>query len=122
MPYYDYLWLSQYEIDFLSNNGAQAVVVIPDIAYHFLMLSWVASSIGMFFYINLARKAFALILIFTVLLSPFLGWLVFSPIESTIVSILNIIDGALIVMAYFTSISLNFEKHLTNSSSVTNNP
>jgi len=122
MPYYDYLWLSQYEIDFLSNNGAEAVVVMPEIVWHLFMLSWVASSIGLFFFINFARKAFIALVIFTALLNPFLGWQVFSPFDAAVVSILNMIDGALIVMAYFTSISVNFNKHLTSSSSVTNNP
>jgi len=109
IPYFHHFWLNEPEIHFWKNNGAQATLILPDFIFHLLMIAWVLTSIGIFYYNKIARSCFLLLIIATTLMTPFLGWSIYTSIESTIIVSLNMIDGALIVMAYLTSISHEFE-------------
>ena len=113
MPYVDFNWLNENELAYLSANGAFAKILIPNFIFHFIFAFWLIALVGMFFYINAARNLFIALVLFTILLTPFIGFVSLSPIESTLLEVLNIIDGVLIAMILFTSVSDNFKNRLT---------
>ena len=110
MPYIDYLWLKDDEIVFLSSNGAKALVVIPDFILHAIFTLWVITAIGLYLYKPIAKKLFLGLVIFTTLLNLLSGYAALSPIEVFLLDTSNMIDGALLVFIYFTSISAKFER------------
>ena len=110
MPYIDYLWLKDDEIIFLSSNGAKALVVLPDLILYTLLALWVITALGLYFYNPIAKKVFLGLVIFSTLLNLFSGYMALSPIEVFLLDTSNMIDGALLVFIYFTSISIKFER------------
>jgi len=109
MPQFDYLWLDAESIMFLSNNGANAILALPAMAWDVIFLLWLLCIGGMYFYVNMARRVFAMLLVVSIALTPFNGYVAYSPIEYSLVAALDIIDGALVVIAFFTSVSQEFE-------------
>ena len=110
MPYLDYTSLTENELDLLSWGGYNSTIPGEPYTSYAIAIIWLCISISLFFYINIARLLFAIMLIFTAILSPFTGYAVYTAIGNTIVSILEMIDGALLIMMYFTSVSTKFTK------------
>jgi hypothetical protein len=111
MPYFDYMWFSNEQLYLLDQSGMGAIFEGNDFIYWGTLVAWLISSVGMYFFIPLARILFALLSISGVLLSLVYGVQVLSPSESTLSGLIGMIDGAILVMAFITSVGLNFEKN-----------
>lgn len=114
-PLFDDLWLDEYQIGLLLNNGAEATFYPSIYLDHLLAVTWVASSVGMMFFNNLFRALFTLLVVATTIMIPFLGWVVRTPIEEVAVVVLNIVDGILLALAYFSPLAREFNMHIKNS-------
>lgn len=110
MPYIDYLWLSQNQITLLNQSGFDAIIPGNDIIYWFTFLVWVAVSLGLYFYINIAKPIFFIVWAVSLALIPFYGTRVITPLENLIFSLLALADGIIIAMLLFTSIREKFAK------------
>ena len=119
VPYIDSNWLSKEELDFVSYNGAFAKIQISSFIGHISFVFWLICSIGMFFYINAARNFFTALVLISLLITPFIGFVSMSPFDATILAALNIIDGALIAIAHFTSVNKNFKNRQTRNVQMT---
>ncbi len=64
--------------------------------------------LGLFFYIQLARTGYLVLLVITTLASFFWGFSILTAYETAIHDMLVMLDGAIIVMAYLTPVSNNF--------------
>ena len=80
------------------------------ISYVILVL-YIISAIGMLLYLKWARALFAVLTVVTILLAPFSGVGVSTSIDGFLQYIINLCDGAVLFMAYFSSISSNFKPH-----------
>ena len=117
IPYFDYLWLSQEELRLVSVDTYGSYIPNHPLIYWGLFVIWLALSLGLFFYVRAARIGFFIMIIIAVLASFFWGFRVYLPIEVVLSMIVTLSDGAILVMAYLTSVSRKFERKLNNSNS-----
>lgn len=110
LPFFDYHWLNAEELDILSWSGYGTILPSNDVIYWVLFIAWLIISVGLWFFISIARKAFLFLIIATSIASFFWGFNIHTPIENGIRNIVLMTDGAILVMAYFTSISNEFSK------------
>jgi len=111
LPYYDYMWLTEEELNLANANMANSY--IPNTATFFWVQSiiWVAVSIGLFLYIPIARTAFLILMVLSFIAVFFSGFYVMPPLQAGINSIIGLSDGVILSMAYLTSVAKCFEKN-----------
>lgn len=111
MPYIDYFWLSQNQIDLLNQSGFDAIIPGNIFIYWFTLLVWVTVSLGLYFYIKIAKPIFFIVWVISIILTPFYGTQVITAFENLIFSLLTLADGIIIAMLLFTSIGEKFAKN-----------
>ena len=107
LPYtYGYL---DYEIgNVLSYYGHGAIIELhPNLDYP-IFISWVLIAIGLFFYINIARTAFMIMTVIFLAISPLLGLSVETAGGLARLGLMAMLDGAIIIMAFFTPVASKF--------------
>lgn len=109
LPFYDYLWLNDEQLYLAAFDAWGSVIPNNIYVYWSLFFIWLAISVGLFFFIPIARTAFVIMLVATTIASLFWGFLVLPPISATLFNIVAMSDGAILVMLYLTSVSRRFE-------------
>jgi hypothetical protein len=110
LPFVDYLWLTQEELDLMSWTGYGGAIKSSYTLYWVMSGVWVGLFVGLFFFISVARKLFIAYLILILVLTPFFGYSVQAPFAGALNTITNILDGAIIAIAYLTSVDKLFNK------------
>ncbi|OUR63843.1 hypothetical protein A9Q79_08800 [Methylophaga sp. 42_25_T18] len=110
-PYFDYVWLSDVEIELLDQGGLGAVFESSDLDYWGTLFTWVLLSFGLYFYVRLAKPAFVAFYILNFVLTPFYGIQVLTGYEMLMSSLLGLIDGIILAMLFFTSVGARFAKN-----------
>lgn len=110
LPYFHYLWLNQEELNLLSYNSFNSIINfnILDYLSIIILLGWYLVSLGLFFFIKIAKSLFLFMIILNLLLSIFEGFLILSPIDLLLYVILGLLDGVILAILYLTSISDKF--------------
>jgi hypothetical protein len=108
--YVDSSFLSKEELDILSWGGYGASIQMPAFLHWALVASWVPLAFGMYLFKPLARKLYLWLVIIFILANPFFGLFVATGYEYMLYHISTFLDGAILVMAYYTSISNEFSK------------
>ncbi|WP_074870823.1 hypothetical protein [Atopomonas hussainii] len=108
LPFFDYLWLSPDELNLASADGFGSYIPSHIAIYWGLFIAWFINSIGLFFFSRIARTSFLILLVATTIASFFSGFSVMTPLSAGISSIVMLSDGAIITMAYLTSVSKYF--------------
>ena len=111
LPYIDYLWLTAEEMILLDQGGLGSVLPHSELWYWSSLIIWITTSIGMYFYNELARKIFVVMQLLTYTLSLFYGIQVLSVLESALSGLITLLDGAILTMAYLTALGGKFEKN-----------
>ena len=78
---------------------------------YIILVLYIISALGMLLYIKRARQLFTLLTIVNILLVPLVGLMVTTSIDNVLLNITGLSDGAVLFMAYFSSISTNFSAH-----------
>ena len=110
LPFFDYLWLEQADLDLLNWSGHKSMITISPLIYWSMFAIWIFLSVGLFFYYKLARTLFVTYMIVSFLLIPVFGYSVQTPLYIFLNSAVNMLDGALIAIAFLTDIDSKFEK------------
>ncbi|MCF6211895.1 MAG: hypothetical protein L3J88_10725 [Gammaproteobacteria bacterium] len=93
----------------LAYNGYGAVISSHLFIYGTVFLLWILSAIGIFFFQNYGRILFLFMYILSIFMIPFFGVSVSAPIESLMFAISDILDIAIITLAYFSPLSGYFK-------------
>lgn len=101
--------LSQEELDALSWISYGAILNFPDWFWVVSTLVWVLVAIGMFFFIPIARMLYLILIVSFLFLTPFLGIGVYTALELFLLETINILDGAILTIAFLTSVSNEFK-------------
>ena len=109
MPFYDHLWLSAEMLDLVRWSGYAAIAPVSDLLYWGSFFLWLLILTGLFLFIRVTRLAFFLYLLVYAMLQILWGVQVSTPIEMFLSSVLGVIDGVLLSMAYFSSVSSEFK-------------
>lgn len=108
LPYFDYHWLSVEELLVLEGSGTGAVFIASSFFAWATFAVWMALSLGLYFFARFAREAFVVFYLANFSLALFMGIQVLTPLEQVVLGILQVGDGMLIAVAYFTSVSQKF--------------
>jgi hypothetical protein len=100
---------SQEELNLLMWDGWNSKIQISITASWLIFSAWLLCSIGLFFTIKYTRECFVFVIIGSTLLSFFQGFRVVPPIDGVLLNLVTMADGAVIYMAYFSSISKRFK-------------
>ena len=109
LPYFDYHWMSNEEIDLANYNTWGAILPNHLIIHWGIFISWVLVSIGLFFFIPIARILFVIMQVTTTVLSLFMGYLILPPFNAALAEVVVLLDGVILAMLYLTSVSTKFE-------------
>lgn len=117
IPFFENRWPEQItqEIYFLAGKGA-IIPNISELAYVFLLLN-IVIALGLFFFQPWARVMFITMLVVNGLIALASGLVVITSFDSLLEYLMNIIDGALVVMIYFTSVNTKFKNQAPMSRS-----
>lgn len=108
MPFFDLPFYSQEARNVLALDGFDAAIV-PGMTFGIVFFAvWIALRALMFYFVHWARVMFALLCLAYPLVNFALGIRVAAPIEMVMLHFVTITDGALLAMAYLTSVSTRF--------------
>ena len=110
MPYVDYNWLSKDEARLANSDGYGSYIPKTPVIYLANFIVWLMLSVGLFFYMPIARTGFLVCIVVSLVADFFWGFKVYAPYEVALSGIVTLSDGAILVMAYLTSVSDKFEK------------
>jgi len=110
LPSISSTWYTKDEINLLMWDGWGAKIQPSIINDWLLFFAWLACSIGLFFTVKYTRELFVFLVITTTILSYFLGFRVTTPLDNVLLNTITMADGAIIYMAYFSSVSEHFKK------------
>jgi hypothetical protein len=108
LPYIEPYWLSPEDMQLIYADGYKSYIPLQGWIGWVMFVIWIALSLGLFLFKKVARKGFLIFLIITSGVTFFWGFLVQTPVSAGIGNLLSITDGAILVMAYLTSVSDEF--------------
>ena len=97
----------------LNRDGAK--IHLTEMQHWIWFVAWNLAAVGMFFYMRYARELFVTLLIISTAISPFLGLLIQSAPESTLVNLSNCANGVALAMAYFSPVAERFTRRSETS-------
>lgn len=110
VPLSDGGWVDGFGGWLLDFDGYGAAVRYNPVLYWCLFSSWLLILAGLFFYVAAARSGFLVLTGISIGLSFYWGVRVLAPREAALDSLLAVIDGALIAMAYFSPLRMEFHR------------
>lgn len=110
LPYFSYLWLTQEELQLAALSGYGRSFPNHPMIYWILFSAWLALSIGLFFFIRLARVGFLVMTVLFSIINFFNGFSIMPPLDLGISNIVTLADGAILTMAYLTPVANNFRR------------
>lgn len=108
MPYYSEQLYSEDIIDVISWNGIGAILELPSWFHIVIGIAYLLTLFELLMYSNVARLLFLVFAIFFLSIAPFIGVSALTPIESMLASAMSILQGAILTMAYLTSVGAEF--------------
>jgi len=108
IPVFDERFLSDEALKLLSANGWGSFIPNPSFIYWPQLIFWIVISIGLVLRIKAARFIYFLGIIFLAVVNFGWGFLVYSPLEAGLANLINLLDGGILIMAYFTSVNNEF--------------
>ena len=110
LPFVDYLWLTGEELKLARYDGWGASIPNHPLIYWGVFTIWLAISVGLFFLVPIARPAFLIMQVATIVASLFWGFMVLPTVSATVGNIVAVSDGVLLAMLFLTSVGKEFEK------------
>ena len=107
--HFDAPYLSEKELDLLSWYGHGAVIELSPFMNWVLILVWLPAAIGMYLFNSIARFVYLFLAILIIITTPLFGAYIALGYEFMFLQITTFLDGAILVMAYFTSVSDKFK-------------
>lgn len=107
LPHFWELLHTPEEVNLLNYNGyGESFNSLPLI--NTMAILYVISAVGLFIFNRWARTLFLVLTAFGIAVGPFMGWSVQTGFETSINQLAILCDGAVIFMAYFSSVRDEF--------------
>ena len=110
VPYFDYVWLSEEQMVLLDQGGLGAYVEGSDLINWGALAIWLVISVGLFFFMPLAKPAFIAFYALSFITTPLYGIHVLTSYEMLMSNLLGLTDGIIVAMLLFTSVGTRFAK------------
>ena len=109
-PYFDSSFHSDAILNILSWSGYEALVTLPFWFAWLTILIWLPVSIGMYYFNHIARTIYLILTITFTVTIPLYGAYTFTGTDIMLFQLTAFLDGAILTMAYLTSVSDQFKK------------
>jgi magnesium-transporting ATPase (P-type) len=109
-PYVDTSFHDEETLKILSLNGYGAVISLSAWTDWIFLGIWFVLAVGMYLFNPIARLVYLLMVVIFTLLGPFFGIYVGTGTELALFQAIAYLDGAILTMAYLTSLSKKFKK------------
>jgi hypothetical protein len=111
LPDFDYYIHDQDTIEILGLSGFGALLPLNALCGYLFFAGYTVILLGLLFFKSWARPAFIIITICSMVSTTIQGVQILPALESTLAYISNLVDGATMVIMYFTSVSSRFNKN-----------
>ncbi len=98
---------------FWGGSGFDARFEFPSWYYYLWLTFWLISYAALFSFVRSARTIFTVGYILSICTLPFHGTVIQSPWSGLLGSLVSMLDGAILALAYFTSIGRKFGRKAT---------
>ena len=92
----------------ISLSGYGSAFELPEAVDWAIIVLWILLAIGIYNFKRLARTGYLVLLILELAVLPFIGMQILTAAELFLFSIVCILDGAILAMAFFSSVSEKF--------------
>lgn len=106
--YFDSSFISQGMLDLLSWNKYEAVIMLPFWVDWITILIWLPVSIGTYYFYRPFRTIYLVLSVVFIFTKPLFGAAIFTGTDLMLFQLTVFLDGAILAMAYFTSVSERF--------------
>ncbi len=116
--YLPYTWVYLYEgdaLNLLQWSGYGASIDLYGPIPYVVLGAYTAVLVGLALFQTWARPAFVILIVASVLTTPLWGISVVSPVGGAVGYVVSLADGAIITLAYFTTLSRDFDKFAQRS-------
>jgi hypothetical protein len=113
LPYFDEVFLHPEAQLLMKYDGYHSILGLPSAVSWIFVIVWVGLAIGMFLFLAPARTGYLILVLVFLFLTPLNGLRVQSGLESYFLDAVNILDGVVLAMAYFSKVSQYFQKSTT---------
>lgn len=103
----------------LYHNGKGAWVALPPFTWMIELLLWSLATIGMLLFQSWARTLFLLLTGISLALATLAGFWVLTGPQAAVLQLINLIDGAILAVAFLTTVARRFDLSAHGSSSST---
>ena len=110
LPSVEYLWLSCDELSLQEVVGYNAVITDSKPVLIVYMVVWLLTSLAMFFFINIARIIYIVVIILGLILLTLVGNRLSAPVENVVMFIMALSIGAILALMYSESTQIFFNK------------
>lgn len=95
-------------LELLGQHGYGRLVTLPAFVDTCFLIGWIVLAVGMWKFNRHARTAYLCLCAFGLILVPFLGFQIESPVEAFFMDVAEILDGVILGLAYFSPVSQEF--------------
>lgn len=100
--------LSSAQRELVDLNGIYSVLPTNAVMYWGLLGVWLGASVGVFLFLGMARALFAVVVLITIGMTPFSGFVVLTPLEATVSAVIGILNGVIVGLAFLSPVSREF--------------
>lgn len=100
--------LSDAQRELLDLNGVYATLPTNSYVYWGLLAVWLSVYASVFLFLRRARAALVAVTGITFCATPFLGYVILTPIEATVSAVIGLLGGIIFGMAFFSPVSKEF--------------
>lgn len=110
IPYFRYFLVQEEDLKFLNLYGYKTMLPLNELLFLGAFAFWALLYLGLFLFNKYAKTGFLVFVGITVIISPFMGWVVYTPIEAMVHHLVNISYGVILMFMYFTSVKEKFNR------------
>ena len=100
LPVFDTPYLSEQSLELLSRHGYGALINVSYAMDDFLFAVGIIVTLGMYFFVPIARVVFLILLLTGIVLTQFYGVVVETGVSRMLGSVVTLLDGVIIAMAF----------------------
>lgn len=111
LPFVEHYWLTEEQLQVSNYANWGSYIPYHPVIYWGLFVIWIVISVGLFFFVRLARTAFVIMNVLTIAAGFFWGFRVLTPASAVVSDLVVLTDGVILTMAFLGSIASKFGKN-----------
>ena len=111
IPFLDPYLYDTETLNVITWEGYGRIFDIPHAINYIFILAYLVTLIGVLYFQSWARISFLILTVLSIIVTGIQGMQILPPIEGVLMYFINLVDGATIILMYFSSLSTRFNKY-----------